>query len=522
MSFLGTVISSPYNVPAANGVYGYKAPVSSSGAVQVATSTVILYGPATWGKSGVPISSGTDDASLWDAIGGSYPMVNGQPYGSPLLEQAMCAADPGFALSSIVLIPLRDGSETAASMAMIDTTGAQIGLIFAVSEGSRGNSGTVTVTQSLLSTTGSPLYDIVLTIANGQVERYASIVAYATSNGGYNAAAFIANALAAINSGVGGSRGSSKYWSFAAIGTGTAAPATAQQTASGGTDGASGLTTQIQLNALTAAQDYIAGATFGVCGLTDPASVPSQEAFALANLAQGIYAFPAYRTRDAVISDKTTNGMLVNDMMTVKKWVYIYDRILGKSRLVSPMGFTCAMVASQPPEESPGNKPAATLIVSMEDGTSPNQADKDALTLAGVTFWNQVNGQYVLANGANANAAQDATGQINFVRMQNFCLLIGFAVLQPFADKLEGDDTAEDTIGTRAKAKKALENQWGNLKRSRRISAYGVTLGASNNPVATTDLGEMFATSQLAFLKTVRRIVNSVDASGTLTGSVSA
>lgn len=527
MSFLGSILDSPYNVPAADGVYGYKAPVASSSVGNITTSTVVLYGPATWGKANVPIVSGTDDGSLWDAIGGSYPLVNGQPYGSPLLEQAMCAADPGFALSSIVLVPQRDGTETAAQMPMVDTTGAQLGFYIGISEGTRGNSGQNVSVPSLLSTTTSPLYDVTLTIANGSVERFASIIAYATVGGGYNKAAFLANLSAAVNSGVGGSRGPSRYWVWLASGAGAGAPAAAPQTASGGTDGASGLTTAIQLGSssqgatsgLAAAQQYITGATFGVCGLTDPASFPSQEAFAKANLAMGIYAFPAFTTTTNLIATKTANAMLQSDMITVKKFVNIFDRIMGQVRLVSSMGFSCAMQASRAPEESFANKVAATLILSVEDGTSPNVSEASQLSLSGTTYWKQVSGQFVMANGNNASGAQDATGQANFVRMSNFIMLLGFAVLQPYLEALQGDDADEDTIGTRAQAKKALETAYGNLKRARRISGYKVTLDASNNQPATTDVGEMFATSQLAFLKTIRRIVNSVDASGTLTGS---
>ena len=200
--------------------------------------------------------------------------------------------------------------------------------------------------------------------------------------------AFWVNAAAAINSGQSVSRGPSQL-AVASAGVGTAAPAAATTTLTGGTDGATGVTYTQLLGADGANRTGMYALRGLGCSqaLLAECSTPStwgaQLAFALSESCELVDASAAGGTPASFATDMTTAGVdspwfkaMVGD------WVYWIDGVNNVTRLVSPQAFYAGGKVAQLPSQSMLNKQVLGCAGTQKSYAQQTYSQADLQTIA--------------------------------------------------------------------------------------------------------------------------------------------
>jgi hypothetical protein len=476
-----------------------------------------MVGTGSWGKtnSPIPFSSAT---GLYDAIGtiaqnGSDLATHGTQY--ILACQAMGKKPNAF------LIRISDGTDVAATTTVQDAQGTpgNVLVLTAINTGTRGNSGTATVSQNAQYTTAKPIYDITLTISNAQPEVFQGIVAYATTN--YDAPTFVAKARAAINSGLNLSRGPSNYWVASAPGSqSTFAPSVASFAASAtGTNGISAITSAsyVGTNGTTKTGMY-AGTGLGcgqfiLCGNNDPTIAPTLAAFGVATTCFAIGpAFPQNTSTAAAITSKQTNNFNAVGSAAIIDFVQWYDPTIGQIRSLSPESNILGVVGSTSPEQNPGNLPQYGLphLSSTDRTISTNYNPRSGVeasqaTQAGIVWIGPMNRNpsfLGLANGQNASGVAGQDG-INYPRLTNYLQTVLPTVVGSFVDALQGQDKNDST---RRGVRNTLNNFFAQMKANRMIDSYQVICDNSNNTAITIPAGQLNVSIAVRYLAAARFI----------------
>lgn len=331
------------------------APVTPTGPP---TGTIIVVGGANDG----PVDQ---LVGFSDQLSGMAAFGNDTASANSLLQQAFIAMPE---CSSILGLRISDGTDTKATLILKDTSSATLVTLTRNTTGSRANAATGQLTLLNPTVTGSPLYSLALNYPGAQQEFFASIPAYAVAGGGYNAAAFIANIVSQVNGQTKNVAGSSRWTAVA--GSGTAAPATTAQPASGGTDGTTDITsaTIVGVDGISgrtgmyAARGHASGTQMIFSGLTDPTVAQTLIDFSVSENCIVWLGFPKGTQTQAAVNTRQANNLSNPSLFLGIDWVYTYDTIQGIQVLVSPIGKLAGAIAAQPAYQYPGNQQQSGVI----------------------------------------------------------------------------------------------------------------------------------------------------------------
>ncbi len=260
-------------------------------------------------------------------------------------------------------VRVTDGTDTAATGALLGTGNIVSATVTAVCTGVLGNLLTLNVAAGYVPGT----FTVTLTppAQLGQSEVFANIAA----------GTFFANLAAAINLGQSTSRGPSEFIRLSGVYAGTRAPLLATVTLSGGTDGRTGVTTTKLIGAnqssggstgIWALQGTDPGVSLAwLAGCTDETGAPTVQAFTAATGISALFAMPSGTSTPAAQAAAQAAGIASPYFAWCKDWIYWNDGVNGQLRFTPPTAVIMGRIATLGPEESPGNK-GVQLVIGTE------------------------------------------------------------------------------------------------------------------------------------------------------------
>ena len=455
----------------------------------VPTNILGVVGTAIWGPVNSPvIASGPNDAALLFG-----PM---QPRKFDLGTAIYTAALQGA--GNFRGIRVTDGTDAAAS----GTLGTGPGITFTGKyTGTLGNSITVGVSTGTNSASGALTYKLTVNLPGQLSEVYDNI--------GGTGNALYANMAAAINSGQSGLRGPSQLI-VATLGSGTVAPTNPSTvTLSGGTDGATTITSTVLIGQDTIPRKgmyALRGTGASVVMLADADDSTQwtlQNAYGLSEGAYVVGTSPAGDTISNFASSLATAGVDSSALKLVfGDWCYINDTVNGGiTRLVSPQGFIAGKLAALSPEQSSLNKPLSGIIATQKTYAKQQYSDAELQTIAAARAEVIANpspgGSYFGARlGINSSSNAAINGD-NYPRLTNYIAATINAGMGLFIGKVQSA-----TVQRQAKA--TLDNFLQNMFQQGMIQDWKVKLDAENNPQSRVSLGYMQADIKVVYLSIIR------------------
>lgn len=470
----------------------------------VPTNVLGVVGTATWGPVNSPaiVGSMADYARMFGAI------------------QAR-KFDLGTAIAAAVLqgannfraVRATDGTDVAASVVV------QTNCITFTSKysGSLANSDTVTVAAGTNSTTGTPTFKV--TVAR------AGLVPEVFDNIGGTGATLWANIAAAINNGQSGLRGPSTLIT-ATAGVGVTTPTLAAYTLTGGTDGATTITSAVLVGVDTVPRKGMyalrnTGASIAVLADADDSTQWStQVAYGLSEGTYMILTGPAGDT----IGDGTTTGAIYSkktagiDSYAAKlmfgDWVYFNDTVNNQIRLISPQGFVAGRLANLSPEQSSLNKPLYGIVGTQKSyqNQTYSAAELQALIGGGIdVITNPVPGGSYFGVRAGHNTSSNAvTNGDNYTRMTNYIAYTLNAGMGLFIGQLQSATVRRNAAATISAFLDSMERQ-NMIGAVNGGPSYSVQIDASNNPSNRVALGYMQADVKVVYLSVIEKFLINVE-----------
>ncbi len=466
----------------------------------VPTNILGVVGTATWGPVNSPtVASGPNDTAL------QFGAMQARKYdlGTAVYTASLQGA------SNFKLIRVTDGTDVAAS----GTLGTGTGITFTAKyTGTLGNSITVVVGTGTNSVSGTVTYKLTVNLPGQLSEVFDNI-------GGTGNALYV-NMAAAINSGLSGLRGPSQYL-VATAGSGTTAPTNPSTvTLSGGTDGATTITSSVLVGQDTTPRKgmyALRGTGASVVMLADADDTTQWTLQNTYGLGEGAYMITASPAGDTISNFSTTLATAGIDSYALKAifgdWCYINDTVNGGiTRLVSPQGFIAGKLAALSPEQSSLNKPLQGIIATQKTNVKQQYSDAELASIVaarGEVIANpSPGGTYYSARlGVNASSNASINGD-NYPRLTNFIAATLNAGMGQFIGQLQ-------TPNVQASAKATLDNFLQNMFQQRMIQDWKVILDTTNNPQQRVSLGYMQADVKVVYLSVIRYFLVNLDASQT-------
>ncbi|MFZ0270994.1 MAG: hypothetical protein WAL34_04005 [Acidobacteriaceae bacterium] len=389
------------------------------------------------------------------------------------------------------------GSGTGATFNLTFPTGLTLTGFYT---GSLGNSLQAIVGPGSNSTTANPTFKLVFALPGQVPEVFDNI-------GGTGNALYV-NMATAVNSGQNGLRGPSQLF-VAGAGSATGTPAAQSYTASGGTDGATSITsdTLIGVDTVPRSGMYALRSTKSSVGiladLDDTTQWTTQAAF---GLSEGVYMIAVSPAGDTITNFATTVANAGVDSYAIKllfgDWCYINDAVNGVQRLISPQGFIGGLLANQAPNQSSLNKELFGIIGTQTSYANQqySQAELQALAQArGDVIANPCPGgsYYGAQFGRNSSSNAVIHGD-NYTRMTNYIAAtlnagMGIYVGQDITPTLmqQVQATLNAFFTNMAQPSLAFPNGM--------IDDWQVVCTPANNPSSRTDLGYLQADVQVQY-----------------------
>ena len=457
----------------------------------VPTNVLGVVGTATWGPTNSPtIVGGMSDYAQ------KFGAIQNRKY------------DAGTAVAAAVLqgaanfrmVRVTDGTDVAASVVVLSNC-----ITFAAKyTGSLGNSLSVV----LAAGTAANSYKATVTLPGFIPEVYDNIT-------GSGNALWVAIANA-INYGTNGLRGPSALV-IATAGAGTTAPTLTTYALSGGTDGATTITSSVLIGLDTVPRkgmyalrsNGVSVAMLADCD--DTTQYTTQVSF---GLSEGIYMIMVGPAGDSVsnaVSVKATAGI---DSYAAKilfgDWIVFNDTVNGVQRLISPQGFVAGLLSNLAPQGSSLNKQLYGIVATQK--TLANQtystADLQALGQAGIdVITNPVpGGSYFGARFGHNTSSNAVINGDNYTRMTNYIASTINAGMGIYIGQLQ-----TPTVRTNAKA--TLDSYFSNLQQQGQIGTadgspcFSVTLDNTNNPASRVALGYMQADVMATYFSVIEKFL---------------
>ncbi len=462
----------------------------------VPSNVVGIVGTASWGPVNQPV-----------VLGGYADLLVG--FGSPVARKYDLGTQVATAVaqgaSAFVGVRVSDGTDTAASYAVLFANASYPLLLTALHTGTLGNQ----IGLVLQAGSKSGTWRLVLTRPGAIPEVFDNVDA---SQGN---AAFWANLAAAVNNGTGPLRGPSVLV-VASVGTATAtAPSSlSNQFLLNGSDGVAGVTAQslIGVDGLSRTGLYALrgqGCAVGLLADCDQSSSWStQVAFGLSESVYMILTGPAGDTIANAIAEKQTAGV---DSYAAKlmmgDWLSWFDQANQMTRLVSPQGFVAGRLANLSPEQSSLNKPLYGIVASQRSGSAGSgqsstysTAELTTLFQSGIdvictpapagAFWTVRCG-----HNSSSNAAIDGD---SYTRMTNYIAGTLAAGMGTYVGQVINATLFANIRATLLGYLNNLLGQGvlGSLDGS---TPYAVRCDSGNNPLGRTSLGYVQADVQVQY-----------------------
>jgi hypothetical protein len=327
------------------------------------TGRVAGVGTANYGVDGefVPFVNIT---GLGQAFGNNSTLPN-----ALLADMPLCMPE----CQNLGAVRVTDGTDTAATIVVLDSIGATLGTLVNRLSGALPNPTTTASpnngvgaygTQALTGSTatGAPNETLSIVFPGYPTEQY-TVPAYATAGAGYNAAAYIANLAAAVN-GTGSGQAGSPRWTWVS-GAGTHSPSNGVNfPASGGTNGANvttaqllGSNTAIGRTGMYALSGQIQAAQFFLCGSFDPSAAAAMAAFAAQENAIAVIGFQSLLPTTTEQAQIAANNMVNDNLILTSDWDSFYDPFALIQRNLAPMAKIAGIISSLPAYLYPGNEP---------------------------------------------------------------------------------------------------------------------------------------------------------------------
>ncbi len=325
------------------------------------SNVVAIIGYGTKGQFNVPIrvscSSSQSLAPVYRAIGtgttGSYSMARMATTMFPLATE-------------FLFVRIGDGSQVSATANMLDAANATLLTLIAQDEGTNGNG----ITSNWALTSGTlalnPVFSLSVFTPNGSTQTFSSLKG-SLPGGAYDATILKPNALNAVNGLTKGVTGSQDV--IAMPGPGTAAPLTGTVfTASGGADGALGLTQQSLVGVASSAGgsgvNALVGFAFSILAPADADPSIAQELYQFVAIRGGIacVSAPPNLTTDQMLALKALDNATAQRVLFCADWINEADAVSGAASMqVCPAGAVGAVYASLDPWLDGANKPVTGI-----------------------------------------------------------------------------------------------------------------------------------------------------------------
>ena len=442
----------------------------------VPTNILGIVGTATWGPTNSPtIASGVADTAQ------QFGQMQPRTYD---LGTAVAAASLQGA-ANFRLVRVTDGTDVAASSSITCSTSAQATAIAAAINngisGLRGpsqlvvastSSATLTLTAKYTGTTGNTLKAII----------------------GAGSAATSTQITIALPGGV--------PEVFNNLGTATESNSTNSFT--GGTDGATTITSSVLIGLDTIPRKgmyALRGTGASVVMLADAfdsTQWTTQVAYGLSEGSYMIMTGPVGDTISNAVSAKATAGI---DSYAAKllfgDWVYINDNVNNVIRLISPQGFIAGLLANLSPQNSSLNKQLLGIVGTQKSYANQqySNAELQALGAVGIdVIANPVpGGKYFGARFGHNTSSNAVIHGDNYTRMTNYIAASLNAGMGIYIGQL-----ISPTEMNRAKA--TLNSFFQNMFQQGMIQAWKVVLDNTNNPLSRTALGYQQADVKVQYL----------------------
>lgn len=455
----------------------------------VPTNILGVVGTASWGPVNSPvICSGPSDAAQ------QFGPMQARKYdlGTAIYTAALQGA------SNFRGVRVTDGTDAAAS----GTLGTGTGCTFTGKyTGTLGNSITVNVGTGSNSASGALTYKLTVNLPGLLSEVYDNI--------GGTGNTLYANIVSAINNGQSGLRGPSQLI-VATLGAGTTAPTNPSTvTLSGGTDGATTITSAVLIG-----QDVIPrkgmyalrGTGASVVMLADADDSTQWTLQNAYGLSEGAYMVTTSTAGDTISNFASSLATAGVDSYAMKPvfgdWCYINDTVNGGvTRLVSPQGFVAGKLAALSPEQSSLNKPLSGIIATQKSNAKQQYSDAELQAIAaarGDVIANPSPGgsYYGVRLGLNSSSNAAINGD-NYPRLTNYIAATLNAGMGQFIGRVQSP-----TVQQQAKA--TLDNFLQNMFQQGMIQDWKVVLDATNNPQTRVALGYMQADVKVVYLSIIK------------------
>lgn len=504
-----------------SGAYVFEAPAAPAVPQGPNTSLIGIVGCFTDGQPQTPIfasASGGSAGPLFAQVGAGTTLPN-----SGIIEAL--AAMPEC--TQFVFLRVTDGTETAAKIHLVDTatpTPADVLVLTAINPGTNANGATARVDLVSGSPTSNPLYRVTINYPYRNPEVFDKIVGYSVVGGAYDAAAFQANAVAAINGTAPNSVASTRF--TAAAGSSTIAPATGTSAqGSGGTDGTSGVNSAsligVDGNSGRKGMYALKGTGFSgliLAGLVDLTVASTIAGFCQQQGAISAYAANSGETTDSFVAAKTSNNANSQFMLAVQDWDWYFDSVSGAKKLISPLGAVMGIVMSLDPWVDPCNKPyIGKMGISGTERTSGQPID------GGEAGERQTNGIIYLTNnmprgggllGLPHGQASDGSNILD-TRMLNYIARQLLAIYGQFVGETQTESDADDTRAQASGVVNAFFRTLLNPKKPR-VSAAKLIMDTTINTPTTIEQGFLIAQHYVKTLSGIKYILAAVQIGNTV------
>lgn len=462
----------------------------------VATDRIGIVGSSSWGPVNQPVVLGSL-ADYVAAFGPVMPRVH--DLGTPLA----CAQQQGAA--SFVAVRVTDGSDTAATYALLYGVAGYPVMLTALYSGSYGNR----IGLALAAGSKANSWKLTLQMPGLLAEVFDNIDASA------GLAAFWANLISAVNSGTGVTRGPSALCIAAAGSNSTIQPvAFSNQYLLNGTDGADGVdaatlagTDGLQRSGMYALRGR-ACALAVLSDCDDAAQWGVQSAF---GLSEGVYMIVTGPNGDTISAATQTRQQVGLDSYAVKlmfgDWLYWYDQTNAQTRVISPQGFVAGLLSNLSPEQSSLNKRLAGIAGSQKSGLASSgqsltysSAELQALFESGIdVICNPAPGgsYWAVRCGHNSSSNAVISGD-SYTRMTNF-------IAETLAAGMGGYVGSVINSTLLSNIRSTLLGYLSNLLQQGILGSvdgslpYAVVCNVGNNPQTRTALGYVQADVQVRY-----------------------
>ena len=505
-----------------DGAYVYESIVPNAIPLGAQSQTLMIDGAANWGPLNTLVACSNYDTGV-PLMGDTFVTVSttgSVDYG--IMARVSLA---GPECTSFLLNRVGDGTQAAATSDIADqATPASSHNILAETAlwtGSFGNR----IGRSIALVSGNsglnPVYAYTISPPTGQVEVF-NIVGYATLGGAYNATAFTANAIAAVN---GSSNSVASKWIrlAAAASPSSVAPYVGTLAAmSGGVDGSAGLTDSLVVgtNATGAARTGMyafSGAARGgnlvLAGVSSYTAYSAMATFCQTNLCVGYWSFPINTDTIVAVPDRNTNALTSQFMQLSEDWVQFNDPAQGIARYLEPAAKVAGIVAGQPAFLYAGNKPV---------GGTPNVISTERtvtipINIPAESGLRESNGINWIGNpiprgnvfGLFHGMMSDGLTTISDVRMA-FNIGLGIEqILGQFVGQMQGTSNNDTTRAQARAAVNAYMNQF-LPPNQQQINSYTDVLDTTNNTPTSIAQGIMLCSLEVETLAAVRFAVAAV------------